>query len=150
MAQTDFELRGSPSVRSLLMLMAIIGLFVGCADQNSGSNGGNILLSGPENCNGDTCTDGYVLYQNLDAVSEWSCDDSAIGVSTCYCANSETQRIGIDAQDSFPITNGVAVDGPVTMTVPSLTAQTFEVSRITLESKTCTPSAGGSVSYQLQ
>ena len=137
-------------MRSILIMMMLMSLSIGCSDNSSGSNGGYSLLSGPENCNGDTCTDGYVLYQNLEATSEWSCDDPGIEVSTCYCANSQTQRIGINTQQSFPITNGVAVQGPVTMNIPALTDQALEVSRITLASSTCTPSAGDSVSYPLQ
>ena len=138
-----------------LALIAMVFL-MGCSDDhNSGSNGGGDDFVGvPQECKGELCTEGYVLYSNLNAEAQWSCSDPGIQTSTCYCANPETQRIGVNTEESFPITNGVGVQGPITMTIPSLTAGTLEVSQITLTlpttpptSETCVPVSGATVNY---
>ncbi|MDG2049494.1 MAG: hypothetical protein P8M78_04980 [Myxococcota bacterium] len=137
----------------LIALMAI-ALLAGCSDShNSGSNGEEDdfdFVGVPQTCRGDSCTEGYVLYENASALQQWSCDEAGPQMTTCYCANPDTQRIGTSTADSIPITNGVAVQAPVTMTIPSLTAETVEFSEIVIAlapTVTCVPASGATVNY---
>ena len=148
-----WNIKGDRMKARLIALMAI-ALLVGCSDNhNSGSNGGDDdfdFVGVPQTCHGDSCTEGYVLYENPGTPDPWSCDDPGTTMSTCYCANPDTQRIGTSTADSIPITNGVAVQPPVTMTVPSLTPETLEFSKIVLAltpTITCVPASGATVSY---
>ena len=142
----------------LIAIATVIALLVGCSDSHeSGSNGeGNDIdfVGVPQTCHGEACTEGYVLYENASALQQWSCDDPGTEMTTCYCANPDTQRIGISTEESTAIIDGVMDQFPVTMTIPSLTATTLEVSKIEIttldtppSTKTCVPASGATVNY---